>query len=111
MGSKFTGLSLQHQFSKYPGVSRDVALLCDAALTHGQVVGALAACQSKGLRYLEDWELFDCYQGPHVPPGKKSLAYRLNFRSPDKTLTDPEIEAEVSKIVGWLTEKLGVSQR
>ena len=108
-GERTGGRGLQHGFSKFPGTSRDVAFLCDRSLTHGQFVATME--QFKARRFLESWELFDCYEGSHVELGKKSLGYRFYFRASDKTLTDQEIDSEVTQIIQWLGSRLGVSQR
>jgi phenylalanyl-tRNA synthetase beta chain len=56
-------------------------------------------------------ELFDHYQGKRLPPGKKSLTFALSFQSPEKTLTDEEVNPIFEKIVGSLSEQLGAALR
>jgi phenylalanyl-tRNA synthetase beta chain len=62
-------------------------------------------------RYVEDVVLFDLYRGRGIPEGKKSLAIRIRYRSPEKTLTDEEINLVHGKMVQALEEKLGAETR
>jgi phenylalanyl-tRNA synthetase beta chain len=61
-------------------------------------------------KYLEEVELFDIFEGDGLPKGKKSLAFHLIFRAPDRTLTSEEVEKEVAKIRKAL-ENLGAQIR
>jgi phenylalanyl-tRNA synthetase beta chain len=56
-------------------------------------------------------ELFDQYTGTGVPAGHRSLAWRLTFRHPERTLRDKEIEGRRAKILGALEQELHVRQR
>ena len=56
-------------------------------------------------------KLFDIYRGIGVPAGKKSVAFSLELRADDRTLTDGDSEAVVSKVLAALSEKLGASLR
>ena len=56
-------------------------------------------------------ELYDQYQGKRLPSGKKSLTFALSFQSPDKTLTDEEVNPIFAKIVGSLSDQLGAALR
>jgi phenylalanyl-tRNA synthetase beta chain len=60
---------------------------------------------------LEHLELFDQYTGPGIEPGLRSLAWRLTFRHPERTLRDKEIEGRRGKILGALQQELNVRQR
>ena len=93
---------------KYPTVSRDLAVLCDEALTVAEVEDVMTAAAGKLLRNIK---LFDIYRGTGVPEGKKSVAFALELRADDRTLTDTDSEAVVTKILTALKEKLGVTLR
>ena len=93
---------------KYPAVSRDLALVCDEAVTVDQVEDVIAASAGKLLRKVK---LFDIYRGVGVPEGKKSLAFSLELRSDERTLVDADSEEVVSKVLTALSEKLNASLR
>ena len=76
------------QLSAYPPATQDVALIVDEAVPAAEVEAALVAGAPAGL--LEDVRLFDVYAGSQVGQGRKSLAYALRFRAPDRTLTAAE---------------------
>ena len=93
---------------KYPTVSRDLSILCDEAVTVAEAENVITASASKLLRGVK---LFDIYRGTGIPEGKKSLAFSLQLRSDDRTLTDTDSEAVVSKVLEALKEKLGAELR
>lgn len=93
---------------KYPAVSRDLALVCGEALTVAQVESCMEEAAGKLLRNIQ---LFDIYRGKGVPDGKKSMAFSLVFRADDRTLTDADSEAAVSRVLAALEEKLGATLR
>jgi phenylalanyl-tRNA synthetase beta chain len=88
------------EFSLFPAALRDLALVVDAATPSGDVRRALSriARAAAGSLALEEVEVFDVYRGEGLPPGKKSLAFSLVFRSADRTLADDEINALFRKI-------------
>ncbi|MBQ8621724.1 MAG: phenylalanine--tRNA ligase subunit beta [Oscillospiraceae bacterium] len=88
---------------KYPGVTRDLALICDEAVTVAQVEDVITASAGKLLRGVK---LFDIYRGVGVPEGKKSMAFSLELRSDDRTLTDSDSEGVTTKVLAALKEKL-----
>ena len=88
---------------KYPTVSRDLALVCDESVTVAQVEEVISTAAGKLLR---DVKLFDIYRGVGVTEGKKSMAFSLELRADDRTLTDTESEAVVAKVLAALKEKL-----
>jgi len=81
---------------RFPAVSRDIALVMDEAVGVGSVVETVRRAAGKTL---EDVKLFDLFRGAQVGPGKKSAAFALTFRAPDRTLTDAEVSASFNKIV------------
>ncbi len=93
---------------KYPAVTRDISLVCDEAVTVAQVEDVVAASAGKLLRSVK---LFDIYRGAGVPEGKKSMAFSLELRADDRTLTDAESENALSKAVTALAEQLGALRR
>ena len=102
-------------FSLLPAALRDIALVVDAATPAAEVQKTLAkfARAAAGHAFaLETVSAFDVYTGPGVPEGKKSLAFSLVFRSPERTLTDDEVNAvfqkvqdEVAKTTAWQIRK------
>ena len=95
------------QLPKFPAVSRDIALLCDAQIPVGKLDEAI---RSGAGNLCEDLKLFDVYQGAQIPDGKKSVAYSLTLRSLDATLTDSEVEKVMNKVFKKL-EDLGAVLR
>ncbi len=93
---------------KYPSVSRDLALVCDEEITVAQAEKIIADAAGKLLR---DVKLFDIYRGVGVPAGKKSMAFSLELRADDRTLTDADSEAVTDKILEALAKKLNATLR
>ena len=88
---------------KYPSVTRDLALICEEAVTVSEIETVITGAAGKLLRGVK---LFDIYRGVGVPEGKKSMAFSLELRADDRTLTDTDSEAVVSKVLAALKEKL-----
>ena len=88
---------------KYPSVSRDLSLICAEEITVAQVEDTITSAAGKLLRGVK---LFDIYRGTGVPEGKKSMAFSMELRADDRTLTDADSEAVVSRVLGALKEKL-----
>lgn len=87
--------------SKYPAVTRDMALLVNEDVTNA----ALEDCiYQNGGRFLTQVKLFDLYAGENIESGKKSMAYQLNFVNPEATLTDEDIDKAMAKISRQLME-------
>lgn len=111
----FTGLQsalaperVFHSLPKFPTVSRDLALVCDEAMT----VGMLEACIKKaGGKLLRSIQLFDIYRGPGIAPGRKSVAFSLELRADDRTLTDEDITGVTNAVLEKLKNDLGVTLR
>ena len=93
---------------KYQGTTRDLAVLCDEAVTVADVEHVIEANAGKLLRSVK---LFDIYRGTGVPEGKKSMAFSLELRADDRTLTDADSEGVMSKVLSALAEKLGATLR
>ncbi len=86
---------------KYPATARDIAVLCGDALP---VLDMKKAIQKAAGPILERVSLFDVYKGQQVPDGKKSVAWSLSFRAPDRTLTDEETDEAMKKVLKALDE-------
>ena len=93
---------------KYPAVSRDLSLVCDETVTVAQIEDVITAAAGKLLRGVK---LFDIYRGVGVPEGKKSMAFSLELRAEDRTLTDADSEGVVTRVLTALKEKLDASLR
>ena len=81
---------------KFPAVSRDIAVVVDEGVGAGTMLEAIRAAAGKTL---EDAKLFDIYRGEKLGRGRKSVAYAITLRAPDRTLTDEEINATMSKVL------------
>ena len=93
---------------KFPAVTRDIAVVCDEAVT----VGALETAIRKGAKgLLKDCKLFDIYRGKGVEEGKKSVAFNLVLRADDRSLTSEEADADVKHILETLEKELGAVLR
>ena len=96
------------EITKFPAVSRDVALLLKAEITHQEVLDAILAA---GVKRLTDIKLFDIFSGDKLGVGLKSMAYSLTFQNPESSLTDEEVAKYMEKIEKSLIEKLGAEVR
>jgi phenylalanyl-tRNA synthetase beta chain len=101
--------------SAYPVATQDVALVVRDTVPAAQVQAALAAGASSaagdGEDLLEDVRLFDIYTGEQAGEGNKSLAYRMRFRAPDRTLTDEETSAARDAAVAEAARRVGAVLR
>ena len=93
---------------QFPAIRRDVAMLVSEATTHEAVLQTVKKTKPASLEMVE---LFDVFRGKNVPEGQKSLAYAFTYRSPEKTLTDAEVNAAHMKIVEALKQSLGATVR
>jgi phenylalanyl-tRNA synthetase beta chain len=91
---------------RFPSVVRDLALVLDAKISHKQALDII-----RGFPLVDSVALFDIYSGEQVPAGKKSLAYRITFQSPNKTLTDDAVSAIMKQILIKLDKELGATLR
>ena len=93
---------------KYPAVTRDIAVVCDEAVT----VAALSDCiRTAGGKLLRSVELFDIYRGKGIASGSKSAAFRLTLRADDRTLTDADSDGVVSAVLAALEKELNAKLR
>ena len=96
------------ELSKYPAVSRDLALLIDKQIEFEQIEKIAFQTEKKLLKRVE---LFDVYEGKNLPEGKKSYAVNFILQDEQKTLNDKQIDGFMQKLIKNLTEKLGAELR
>ena len=94
--------------SKYPAVSRDIAIKISTSKTANQVKNLI---EKESGELLESIELFDVYQGEQIESGYKSMAYSLSFRHKDKTLEDKDVNPVMDNIVKKLEQELSATLR
>jgi len=89
---------------KYPAMSRDIAVVCDEWVTAQELQAVISGA---GGKKLVGSRLFDVYTGAPIPAGKKSMAFALELRAEDRTLTDEDADGATAKILEALETKLG----
>lgn len=94
--------------SKYPSITRDIALLVDDDVENATIVEAI---KQKSGAYLKDIHLFDVYAGSHLPAGKKSLAYTLTYQDDKGTLTEDQVNTAFDKVTAYLQDKVDAEIR
>ena len=94
--------------SKFPRVTRDIAVIVNDSVKVGDVISLLKSVCSDSL---EDATLFDVYKGKQIEEGSKSLAFELKFRSVEKTLSDTEINEMMDKALNALKKNYGAKIR
>ena len=93
---------------RFPSVTRDIAVVCDEAVT----VGALEKAIRKGAKgLLKEVSLFDIYRGKGIDEGKKSVAFNLVLRADDRSLTSEEADEDVKSILEALEKDCGARLR
>ena len=97
------GTPVYQPLPRFPAVTRDIALVCDKSLP----VAKLEDCIRRGAKgLLKAVTLFDVYTGKGVPEGKKSVAFSLELRSDDRSLTAQEADEDVKGILDLLAREL-----
>lgn len=91
---------------RFPSMVRDIALVVDSGVPHQNIAGIV-----ESFPLVAKVAIFDVYQGEQVAGGKKSLAYRITFQSPEHTLTDGEVNAVQQQILERLAKELGATLR
>lgn len=99
---------LYTEISKYPAVSRDLALLLDNGVEFAAIEEIARQTEKKLLKKVE---LFDVYEGKNLPTGKKSYAVNFILQDETKTLNDKQIDAIMNKLITNLKNKLGAELR
>lgn len=95
-------------FSKFPTIDRDLAVVVDDEVSAQDILDAVAAAKVK---FITDANVFDVYKSDQIGKGKKSVAMSFSFASLDRTLTDEEISAQMSKILSALKRKVNAKIR
>ncbi len=93
--------------ARFPAVNRDISMVVPKEIMVGQIEQIIA---QRGGKILENYELFDIYEGDQIQKGYKSVAYSITFRSKEKTLEEAEVTAAMKKILNGL-EGLGIQLR
>lgn len=96
------------EISKYPAVSRDLALLVDKTVEFEQIKEIAYSTEKKLLKAVE---LFDVYEGKNLPEGKKSYAVNFILQDEQKTLNDKQIDSIMKKLIDNLTKRLNAELR
>jgi phenylalanyl-tRNA synthetase beta chain len=89
---------------RFPAVQLDIALVLPSEVTAEQVMHTI---RKEGKKLLESVRLFDVYEGEGVPQGKRSLAFSLAYRSPERTLTDDEVQGVHEKVISQVCKRFG----
>ena len=93
---------------KFPSIERDIAVVVSEAISVGQIEEIII---NKGGKLIEDLKLFDIYKGSQIEEGYKSVAFRIVYRSSEKTLTDDDIAKVHNRIVNSLSNQIGAILR
>ena len=93
---------------RFPAASRDIAVIVDEAFESAAILEEIRAV---GDPLIESARCFDCYRGAPIPAGKKSLAYTIAYRHPDRTLTDDEVNAAHGQVRNRLTARFALELR
>ncbi|HXY74240.1 MAG TPA: phenylalanine--tRNA ligase subunit beta, partial [Dehalococcoidales bacterium] len=101
-----TGYKQYQALTKFPATVRDIAIVVDADVPNQKAIDII-----KVVGLVTDVALFDVYAGNHVAAGKKSLAYRITYQSPTRTLTDDEVNNVQKAILKRLGNELGATLR
>ncbi len=93
--------------AKYPAVLRDISMVVPKEVMAGQIEAMIA---QRGGKILEDYRLFDIYEGDQIKEGFKSMAYSITFRALDRTLEEADVSGAMKKILNGL-EGMGIELR
>ena len=95
----------EHEYkmpSPYPESIKDIAVLVPSQTLAGEVIQTIHQIDEENL--IRDVEIFDIFEGPPLPKGKKNLAFHIVFQANDRTLSSKEIDAILNKIIDGLEE-------
>jgi len=96
------------ELPRFPEVKRDLALLLDKNITFAQVLSTARKAERKLLKKVS---LFDVYEGDKLPEGKKSYAVSFILQDPEKTLTDPQIDQAMQRLIQAFEKETGARIR
>ena len=94
------------EISKYPSIEKDLAFIIDKNINAGEVATSI---KKAGGRLLDSVEIFDIYRD--VSEGKKSMAYKMTFSDPTRTLSDEEVMEVFNKVISEVESKLDAKLR
>ena len=106
--SKRTGKMKFKEISKYPEISKDLAIVVDKNISADEIAKLIKKAAGALLTKID---IFDVYEGVNIPKNKRSIAYSLSFGTMDRTLTDEEINNIMSKVIENLQNKIGAELR
>lgn len=95
-------------FSRHPAVFRDIALIVDENVSAGKIYDAMRSFNNK---LITDIAVFDIFRGGTLPPGTKSLAFRIKFQAPERTLTDAEVNKIHDRLISFIAKETGAQLR
>jgi phenylalanyl-tRNA synthetase beta chain len=96
------------ELPRFPSADRDIAIVIDDAIPASEIEGEIERAAGGLVRRV--W-VFDLYKGKNVPSGKKSLAFGIRYRLPDRTLTDEEVNRTQERILESLRARFGAKLR
>ncbi len=105
---KYASFTTFQQLPVFPSVYRDMSIVLDFNITHLDIEDTI---KSIGGDLILSVNLFDVYKGKQIPENKKSLAYAIEYYSPDRTLTDEEVDKIHERIIIGLNQKFGAELR
>jgi phenylalanyl-tRNA synthetase beta chain len=97
-----------HTPSRYPAADRDISFIVDESTAHADLEPVIRAAAGD---LLERVELFDIFRGGGIPAGRKSMAFSLRYRAPDRTLEDEEVSAVHARVEQALSARFGAQVR
>ena len=107
----YSHAKLEHRFSelpRYPSSSRDISLIVDDKVSNKDIAGTIKeVCGELAV----DVNPFDLYRGEQVPKGCKSILYSVEYRAPDRTLTDEEVNSLDRKVREVLVQRFNAKIR
>ena len=106
--NKRTGKMKFKEISKYPEISKDLAIVVDKNISADEIAKLIKKAAGALLTKID---IFDVYEGVNIPKNKRSIAYSLSFGTMDRTLTDEEINNIMNKIIENLQNKIGAELR
>ena len=104
----FSGPICYREISRFPAITRDVALLVEKRVEADKLLGLVREAHEE---LLEKVRIFDVYEGKGIPEGLRSLGLRFTYRSPEKTLTDEEITSVHGRVLERVISATGSSLR
>ncbi|MBS4173767.1 phenylalanine--tRNA ligase subunit beta [Bacillus sp. FJAT-49736] len=93
---------------RFPAMTRDIALVVDRSVNAGELKEII---KNAGGSLLKNVSIFDLYEGEHMEPGKKSIAFSLTYMDPERTLTDEEVVKAHDKVLAAVKEQAGAELR